>query len=141
MDTKAKMLSCSYMYQPVSVSQYATRYCHLRADHKQSELGIGLGGYAIVLLVLPLVSFTIAKFIGVSECCFVISLYFSFVRILLSNILSIYCSMWTSYVNITILQKYSRNGHTCTGRVSPFLSSHAAWVQGYLAPCTICHAH
>ena len=80
MDTKVKMFSCSY--QLVSVSQYATRCCHLRADHKQSELGTGLGRYPIVLLVLQLVSFTIANFIGVSERYFVIlALYVYYYRI------------------------------------------------------------
>ena len=42
-------------------------------DHKQSELGTGLSSYAVVLLVLPLVSLTIAKFTTVSEHYFVIA--------------------------------------------------------------------
>ena len=32
---------------------------------------------------------------------------------LLSNILSVYYCMWTIYVNITILRKYSGNGRAC----------------------------
>ena len=60
MYTKAKMLFCGY--QLVSVSQCATRCCHLRADHKQSELGTGQGSCAVILLVSPLLSLTIAKF-------------------------------------------------------------------------------
>ena len=49
----------------------------------------------------------------VSEHCVVIALYFSFVHRLLSNILSVHYSTWTSYVNMTLLQKYSGNGDTC----------------------------
>ena len=41
-------------------------------DHKQSELGMGCGNYAVALLVSPLASLMIAKFIGLSECCFVV---------------------------------------------------------------------
>ena len=44
-------------------------------DRKQSESGIGWGSYAIVLLVLPLESLGIAKFIDLSECCFVVALF------------------------------------------------------------------
>ena len=42
-------------------------------DYKQSELGTGLSSYTVVLLVLPLVSLTIAKFTTVSEHYFVIA--------------------------------------------------------------------
>ena len=42
-------------------------------DHKQSELGTGLSSYAVVLLVLPLVSLTIATFNSLSEHYFVIA--------------------------------------------------------------------
>lgn len=49
----------------------------------------------------------------VSEHCVVIALYFSFVHRLLSNILPVHYSTWTSYVNMTLLQKYSGNGDTC----------------------------
>ena len=44
-------------------------------DHKQSELGTGRGSYAVILLVLPLGSLTIAKFNGVSVHCFVVALF------------------------------------------------------------------
>lgn len=49
----------------------------------------------------------------VSEHCVVIALYFSFAHRLLSNILSVHYSTWTSYVNMTLSQKYSGNGDTC----------------------------
>ena len=49
----------------------------------------GQGGYAVILLVLLLGSLKIAKFSGVSAHCN-FSSFFSFVRILLSNILSVY---------------------------------------------------
>ena len=65
-------------------------------DCKQSELGTGRGNYAIFLLVSPFASLMIAKF--------------SFVHILL-NILSVYPSTWTSYINVTILQSYRGIGH------------------------------
>ena len=42
-------------------------------DCKQSELGTGRGSYAVILLVSPLVSLTIAKFIGLSEHCYIIA--------------------------------------------------------------------
>ena len=55
-------------------------------------------------------------------------------HILLSNILSIYYSTSASYVNITILQKYSGIGvHTQVINTRLLLSSHVAWVRGYLA--------
>lgn len=60
-----------------------------------------------------LVSLMSAKFTAVSERSVVIALYFSFVHRLLSNILSVHYSTWTSYVNITLSQKYSGNGGTC----------------------------
>ena len=37
-------------------------------DRKQSDLGTGRGSYTVVLVVSPLVSLMIAKFIGLSEC-------------------------------------------------------------------------
>ena len=52
-------------------------------DRKQSELGTGRGNYAVILLVSPLGSLTIAKFNGVSVHCSVVALFFSFVHILL----------------------------------------------------------
>ena len=55
----------------------------------------------------PLVSLTIAKFIGLSEYCIVVALY--------SNIyMSVYYSTWTRYISIIILQNCSGNGHACT---------------------------
>ena len=44
-------------------------------DRKQSELGTGRGSYAVILLVSPLGSLTIAKFKGVSVHCFVVALF------------------------------------------------------------------
>ena len=57
-------------------------------DCKQSELGTGRGSYAIILLVLPLGSLTIAKFKGVSVHCFVVALFQ--LCTYTTNILSIY---------------------------------------------------
>ena len=82
-------------------------------DRKQSELGAGWGSYAVILLVSSLGSLTIAKFNGLNVHCFVVAHFSDFVRILLSDILSIYYCMWTIYVNVTILRKYSGNGHAC----------------------------
>ena len=80
-------------------------------DRKQSELGAGWGSYAVILLVSSLGSLTIAKFNGLNvHCC---SSFFSLVRILLSNILSVYYCTWTIYVNVTILRKHSGNGRAC----------------------------
>ena len=42
-------------------------------DRKQSELGTGRGSYAVILLVSPLGSLTIAKFNGMSVHCFVVA--------------------------------------------------------------------
>ena len=48
-------------------------------DRKQSELGAGQGSYAVILLVSPLVSLTIAKFNGLSErCLFFVALFSAF---------------------------------------------------------------
>ena len=80
-------------------------------DRKQSELGAGWGSYAVIFLVSSLGSLTITKFNGLTvHCC---SSFFSFVRILPSNILSVYYCTWTIYVNVTILRKYSGNGRAC----------------------------
>ena len=71
----------------------------------------GGGSYNVILLVSPLVSLTIAKFIGLSVHCSVVAhKFFSFIRILLSNILSVYYCTWIIYV---ILRKYSGNGRAC----------------------------
>ena len=42
-------------------------------DRKQSELGTGLGSYAVILLVSLLVSLMIAKFNGSSVHCSVVA--------------------------------------------------------------------
>ena len=42
---------------------------------KQSEILTGQGSYAVILLVLPLESLTIAKFNSVSVYCFVVALF------------------------------------------------------------------
>ena len=75
----------------------------------------GGGSYAVILLVSPLGSLTIANFYGLSvHCCSsFFRAFFSFVRILLSNILSLYYCTWIIYVNTTILRKYSGNGRAC----------------------------
>ena len=82
-------------------------------DCKQSELGTGWDSYTVILLVSPLGSLTIAKFNGVSVCCSVVALfsalYVYYFRISCPYIIC----MWTIYINITILRKYSGNGHAC----------------------------
>ena len=97
------------------VSQLATKVLFCVLDRKQSELGRGeVASYAIILLVSLLGSLTIAKFNDLSVHCFVVALFFfSFVHILLSKILFVYYCTWTIYVNVTILRKYSGNGHVC----------------------------
>ena len=84
-------------------------------DRKQSELGTAGGSYAVILLLLPLVSLTIAKFNGLSVYCSVVAhfsaLYVYYFRISCPYIIA---CMWTIYVNVTILRKYSGNGHVCT---------------------------
>ena len=63
-----------------------------------------------MLLVLPFGSLAIAKFNGLSVHCFIVAhftvlyVYEYLVRILLHV---------TIYVNVTILRKYSGNGHAC----------------------------
>ena len=50
------------------------------------------------------------------EHCFVVVLFsamYVHVRILLSNILSVYSSTWKSNVNLTILRNYSGTGRAC----------------------------
>ena len=42
-------------------------------DRKQAELGTGRGNYAVILLVSPLGSLTIAKFNGLNVHCFVVA--------------------------------------------------------------------
>ena len=76
-------------------------------DHKQSELVTRWGSYAVRCIVSRYDSQ-----IYHSECCFVVALssalyayYFEYLAHILFT--------WTSYVNDTILQTYSRNGHTC----------------------------
>ena len=69
----------------------------MRADCiERSKLGTGQRRYTVALLVLPLVSI-----FANSEHCFVVVL---FVCILLSSVLSIYYSTWTSYIKIKISQ-------------------------------------
>ena len=72
------------------------------------------GSYAVILLVSPLVSFTIAKFNGLSVHCSVVAhfsaLYVYYFRI---SCPCIYYCTWTIYVNVTILLKYSGNGRAC----------------------------
>ena len=98
-------------------------------DSVESKLGIGLGSYVVVLVVLSVVSLINAKLTGMSEHCFVIALQFSFMHILLLNILSVYYSTLASYVNITILRKYSGIGvHAQVINTRLLLSSHVAWV-------------
>ena len=107
MYTKANMLSCGY--QLVSLSQYATRCCHLivnKASWVQGGVAMPLSCQSRRWGHLHLPNLTV--------CIVLLQLFFfSFVHILLSNILSVYYCTRTSYVNVTILQKYSRNGCTC----------------------------
>ena len=84
---KVKMLS--WGYQLVLVATRKLRGAVICVLCKQSELGIGQGSYAVVLLVSPLVLLTIGKFISLNEHCFVTALFFSFVHILLLNIYSV----------------------------------------------------
>ena len=46
------------------------------------------------------------------------------------HISSAYYSTWTSYINFTILRKYSRSGYTCAD-TRPFLSSNMNCIQDY----------
>ena len=69
-------------------------------DRKQSKLDIGQGSYAVILLVWPFGSLTIAKFNGVSLHCFVVAVYSA----LYVYYFRIYYHTWTIYINITILQ-------------------------------------
>ena len=43
-------------------------------DRTQSKLDTGRGSYTVILLLSPLVSLTIAKFLGPSKHCFVVAL-------------------------------------------------------------------
>ena len=79
----------------------------------KKRVGNRAGSQVDVLLVSPFVSLTIAKFICLRVHCFVVVLFFSCVRILLSNILSVYSSTWKSNVNLTILRNYSGIGRAC----------------------------
>ena len=92
---KGMMLSCGY--QLVSIGQYAVKCCCLRAWVYSVNWVQGWGSYAVVLLVSPMVSLMIAKFITLSERWFVVDLFLSFLLILLSTVLSIYYgqAMWT----------------------------------------------
>ena len=69
------MLSCGYQLSFGKSLHYEAVLCTL--DHKQSELDTGHGSYAIVLVVAPLVSLTIAKFISLSEHCFVAAIVYT----------------------------------------------------------------
>ena len=68
-------------------------------DLTQSELGSGQGTYI-----------TIAKFSGLGECCFVIALL-SALYVYTVEYLVHLLFQWTSYMNVTVLQKCSGNGH------------------------------
>ena len=95
------MFCCSSVFSALYI-YYFCIFCSLFIPHavicvldrKLIELGTGRGSYA---------SLSIAKFIDLSERCFVVG-FFSFVCILVSNILLVYYSMGTTYVNIRILQ-------------------------------------
>ena len=100
-------------------------------DRKQCQLGTGRGSYAVILLVLPLGSLTIAKYNGLSVLCFVVA-YFSalymcttfeyLVRILLhvDNLRKRY--YFTEIAETTV--------HAQAVDTRPSLSSHVAWVRG-----------
>ena len=74
------MLSCGYQFSFGKSLRYEAVLCML--DHKQSEIGTGQGSYAIVLVVAPLVSLAIAKFISLSEHCFVAAIVYTTLKIL-----------------------------------------------------------
>ena len=80
-------------------------------DRKQSDLCTGRGSYAVILLVSPLGSLTIAKFNGMSVHCFVV--HVALFSVYYFQILFLdYCT-WTIYVSVTILRKYSGDGCAC----------------------------
>ena len=103
----------------------------------------GGGSYAIICQYCRQDHLRLPNFNDVSVlfCC---SSFFSFVCVLLSNILSIYYCTWTMYINITILQKYSRSKHTCaSGQYQACLSTptqpgYEAKHQQY-TPCSCNH--
>ena len=99
-------------------------------DHKQSELGTGLSSYAVALLVLPLVSLTIATFNSLSEHYFVIAyllaLYIYYFRISCPHTIS--CGQ--------AIVKMAMHVQAVDTRL--FLSFHVAWVQGYVIHCCTC---
>ena len=80
---------------------------------KQSEILTGRGSYAVILLVSPLESLTIAKFNSVSVHCFVVRSFFLLCTYTTFEYLAVYYFTWTAYVNVTILWKYSGNVRTC----------------------------
>ena len=91
----------------------------------------------VIVIVSLAVGITIAKFIGLGECCLLVAFSALYVYYFL-NILSVYYCIWTSYMNI--LWKYI--AEEMAARVQaldtrPFLSSHADWVQGYIWLCSL----
>ena len=76
---------------------------------KLIKLGTEHGSYTVVLLVLLLVSLMIAKFIILRKRWFVAA-FFSALYI---NYYQVSCLYIIPHVNVTILQKYSRNVSTC----------------------------
>ena len=97
----------SYGYQLLLESQYAMRCCHLWLDCKQ---------ITVILLVSPLVSFTSTKIYRPGWVLFCCRSFISFVRILLSNILSV-DKLREPY---NFMEKWLRmRKHSIPGRFSP----------------------
>ena len=81
-------------------------------SRKQSEILTKWGSYAVILLVSPLGSLTIAKFNGVRVHRFVVAVFQLCTYTTFENLVCILLHV-TVYVNVTILWKYSGNVRTC----------------------------
>ena len=108
-----KMLFCGYQLVSVKSVRLVRGAVICMLGHKQSELGTGRQQLLRYLVSLAIGVTYDCQFLQLECALFCCSSFFSFVHILLSNILSVLYCTWTIYVNITILWKYSGNGHTC----------------------------
>ena len=106
MYTKPKML---FLWLPTSFGK-SVHYEVLSFVCLTIELGTGRGQLCRYLVSLAVGVTYDCQFLRLECTLFCCSSFFSFVCILLSNILSVYFCTWTIYVNITILRKYSENG-------------------------------
>ena len=106
--------------------------------HKQSETLTGRSSYAVILLVSPLGSLTIAKLNGVSVHCFVVALFQLctyttseyLVRILLH--VDSLCKHYNFTENIAETSVHAQAVDT-----RPSLFSHTAWVRDYPIQCLL----